>query len=73
MRLKPPRRRRRTPKGQPKPKPQPTGPQLYDLSADIGESNNIAPKHPDVVKRLTQLMRRFDDELKANMRPAGKA
>ena len=71
LHLKPPRQRRGAKK--PQPKPQPTGAQLYDLSADIGESSNIADKHPDVVKRLTELMRRFDEELKANTRPAGKA
>ena len=45
--------------------------QLYDLAADIGETSNVADKHPEVVERLTDLMRRFDKELTANMRPAG--
>ena len=73
LHLKPPQRRRRPSKGQPAPKPQPTGPLLFDLSADIGESSNVADEHPDVVKRLTELLRRFDEELKAHSRPAGKA
>jgi arylsulfatase A-like enzyme len=34
--------------------PEPESPlQLYDLKTDIAESNNIAEKHPDVVKQLT--------------------
>jgi arylsulfatase A-like enzyme len=32
-----------------------TPPQLYDLSNDLGETNNIAAQHPDLVQRLTQL------------------
>jgi arylsulfatase A-like enzyme len=30
-------------------------PKLYDLSADIGESKNVAAEHPSVTKRLWQL------------------
>ena len=60
-------------KGQPKPKPLPVGPQRYDLVADIGESRNVAADHPDVVKRLTDLFNRFDADLKAHLRPPGKA
>lgn len=32
---------------------------LYDLSTDIGESRNVAAGHPEVVERLTALMRRI--------------
>jgi len=71
LHLKAPAQRRRR-KG-PQPKPQPPGAQLYDLSADIGEKKNVAAAHPDVVKRLTGLLKRFDEELKANLRPPGKA
>jgi arylsulfatase A-like enzyme len=46
--------------------------QLYDLQADLGEKNNVAAEHPDVVKRLTGLMEKFDAEIKANSRPVGK-
>lgn len=28
--------------------------QLYDLSKDIGETNNLQAEHPDIVKRLTE-------------------
>jgi arylsulfatase A-like enzyme len=36
---------------------------LYDLEADIGEKNNVAEKHPDVVKRLTTLADAMRDDL----------
>ena len=36
-----------------------TKPHLYDLSADIGEKTDLAPKHPEEVKRLTELMEKF--------------
>jgi hypothetical protein len=28
--------------------------ELYDLSMDIGETNNIASVHPDVITRITK-------------------
>ena len=46
--------------------------ELYDLKADISEKNNVAGNNPDVVKRLKEKMQRFDEQLKANSRPAGK-
>lgn len=30
--------------------------ELYDLSADIGEENDIAEKHPDIVKKIENIM-----------------
>jgi len=33
--------------------------QLYDLEADIAEKNNVYAEHPDVVKRLTKLMKQY--------------
>jgi arylsulfatase A-like enzyme len=33
--------------------------QLFDLSADIGETTNVAAKHPDVVERLTATLERI--------------
>jgi len=47
--------------------------ELYDLQADISEKNNVAAEHPGVVKRLNYIMKKFDRELKANVRPPGKA
>ncbi len=51
--------------------------QLYDLEADIAESNNLADRHPDVVERLLKLAERAkldlgDTEIPGlNTRPAG--
>ncbi|MFO7901611.1 MAG: sulfatase family protein [Planctomycetota bacterium] len=55
-------------------KERPAGPcpQLYDLSTDISESNNLAEEHPEIVARLTQLIEEHNKELKANSRPVGK-
>lgn len=33
--------------------------QLYDLSRDIGEAENIAAKNPEVVRRLTAVLERY--------------
>jgi len=30
--------------------------ELYDLEADIGETKNLAEKHPEIVSELKQLM-----------------
>ncbi|MHC4742537.1 MAG: sulfatase-like hydrolase/transferase, partial [Planctomycetota bacterium] len=48
-------------------------PELYDLEADISETNNLAGQKADVVKQLTAMMEKFDQGLKANSRPVGKA
>ena len=50
---------------------------LYDLEADIGETNNVADRHPDVVKRLLALAEKARNDLGdvdrkgKNQRPAG--
>jgi arylsulfatase A-like enzyme len=36
-----------------------TPPHLYDLAADIGEKTDLAARHPEEVKRLTELMEKF--------------
>jgi len=46
--------------------------ELYDLEADISEKNNIADANPEIVERLTGVMREFDRSLKANSRPPGR-
>jgi len=56
-----------------------TGLALYDLRADIGETTNVADKHPDVVKRIEALAdaarKNLGDSAKkmkgAGLRPAG--
>lgn len=51
--------------------------QLYDLEADISESNNVAAEHPDVVDALLQLAEQARSELGdeeqvgSGQRPAG--
>ncbi len=45
---------------------------LFDLKKDLGEEHNVASEHPEVVKRLQQLTRNFQRELKANKRRPGK-
>jgi arylsulfatase A-like enzyme len=37
--------------------------ELYDLSEDIGESRDLAAKHPDVVKQLSEAMGKIRAEL----------
>ncbi len=43
--------------GGPKAKLKPRDPQLFDLAKDIGESNDVADNHPDVVAKLSALMK----------------
>ena len=38
--------------------PEKTTVELYNLADDIGEENNVADKYPEVVKELTELMKR---------------
>jgi arylsulfatase A-like enzyme len=59
-------------------KPEPESPlQLYDLHADIGEKNNVADEHPEVVERLMALTEKAREDLGdadrpgKNQRPAG--
>ncbi len=40
-----------------------TGWQLFDLSADIGEKNDVAAKHPQVVRELTAAYEAWDSQL----------
>jgi arylsulfatase A-like enzyme len=43
--------------------PDPSGVQgqLYDLSIDPGETNNVWAKHPDIVNRLTELLKQYQE------------
>lgn len=38
-------------------------PQLYDLPADPGEKNNLAPNHPDVVARLDKALLKWNAQM----------
>jgi arylsulfatase A len=42
---------------------EPFQPKLYNLDDDIGESKDVAAKHPDVVKRLQALVAKMDADL----------
>lgn len=46
-----------------KKKDQPTGLQLYDLKADIGETTNVAAANPAIVARLQGLVASMKDDL----------
>ena len=43
---------------------------LFDLSNDIGEKNNLAESHPEIVGKLRARMQDIDDEITKNARPA---
>jgi len=45
--------------------------ELYDLDADIGERNNLAGKHPEMVKELGALLDAHAKEIADHQRPAG--
>lgn len=36
--------------------------ELYDLVADVGEKQNVAEQNPSVVKRLSQLLEKYERE-----------
>jgi arylsulfatase A len=48
---------------QPPPGKGPFVPVLYNLDTDIGEKTDVAADHPDVVKRLQELVKRMDADL----------
>jgi arylsulfatase A len=43
--------------------------QLYDTLADIGETKNLAAKHPDVIKRMQTAYDSHIEEIKQHKRP----
>ncbi len=45
--------------------------QLYNLADDIGESDNVAAAHPEVVERLSKLAAQKQKDFKENARPGG--
>jgi len=56
-----------------KKRPDQVFPALYDLSADIGEDNNVAAENAEVVERLTKLLKDHLTEIAQNKRPVGQA
>jgi len=46
---------------------------LYNLESDIGETTNLAADHPEIVARLQGYADAFQEDLKKNSRPVGKA
>jgi arylsulfatase A len=46
--------------------------ELYHLGQDIGETTNLADQHSEMVKRLSERMHTFDEQLKRKARPVGK-
>ena len=45
--------------------------QLYDLSKDIGEKQNLAGKKPELTQKLLARMNQLDQEVTKGMRPIG--
>ena len=43
--------------------------QLYNLKEDIGETNNVQAKHPQVVKKLTSLLQSYVDQGRSTQGP----
>jgi len=46
--------------------------QLYDLETDLGEKEDVADAHPEIVARLDQAMDAFEADIQKNARPAGR-
>jgi len=44
---------------------------LFDLTSDPEEKINLADKHPDIVVKMTEMAKKFDEELKKDARPCG--
>ncbi len=45
---------------------------LYNLDKDIGEQHDVSAEHPDIVKRLSEMGKKFDEELKKTKREPGR-
>ena len=51
----------------PKAKLKPRDVQLFDLAKDIGESDDVADAHPDIVEKLSKLMK--EQHVKSDLFP----
>jgi arylsulfatase A-like enzyme len=47
-------------------------PQLFDLEADIAETNNLIDQHPDVAAELRALYSKWDAQMPGPLSPDGK-
>jgi len=45
---------------------------LYDLVADIAESNDLSGQFPEIVKQLEEMLAAYNQDLKENSRPLGR-
>ena len=45
-------------------------PELYNLLKDIGEKNDLASKHPDIVKQLKSMLDAHREQIVEDTRPA---
>ena len=45
---------------------------LFNLKQDVGEKDDVANENPEIVVRLQAKAEAFDEEVKANRRPAGR-
>ena len=54
-----------------KPSTKPFVPKLFNLDADIGETTDVAARHPDVVERLQGCIRKMDADLGVTGRGPG--
>lgn len=55
-----------------KAKARPSGPALYDLASDPGETKDVAADHPDIVARLRAEAAAREADIKQHRRPAGE-
>lgn len=46
-------------------------PRLFDLESDIGETNDVAGDHPEIVERLARMLEEYGRDLDENSRPLG--
>ena len=50
-----------------------TRPELYNLALDAGEKRNVAAEHPEIVDRLSERVRAWNDEVRSvGRRPSSK-
>jgi len=48
------------------------GTALYNLGNDVGERKNVLERRPDIARQLEEAARRFNENLKGDIRPLGR-